>query len=161
MNVLYSLIFWAKSYNGEYTCCKELMDYWAPVPHPETYDGSGSRSFSISYGANSTSFVYVISHCDNGNSSSADLDGRTVASQHGFGTSLYDSFDSYPQSITLNGHTSWSEVDVSFHLVTVGDAPSASGHSQAPGGDFNPRPSALKLSPGWNDYRENQVQPVD
>ena len=160
VHIIYSLIFWAKDYNSEWRY-RDLMDYWAPVPDPETYDGEGSRSFSIDYPSDvQNSFVYIIAHCDNGNVASAKLDSTEVVTQHDCGTSLYEQGDIYPHDIKLYGKTTWSEVDTSFHMILVGGKPSISNVAQSPDGAFNPLPSILTLSPGWNEYHENPVQPA-
>jgi WD40 repeat protein/tetratricopeptide (TPR) repeat protein len=150
IQVVYSALMMAETYNAEYWGCPECFDVWDPSgAGPTSYTGSTWRKLDISCLGNT--HLLVLSRCYNDNSNSTYIvhDGVTVSSRSGtIGGDTDVRLNECPVSIEMGGSRNWSELDTSLHVVVVGGSISSSNHAEHPSNGGNPIPSILTIPAG-------------
>jgi hypothetical protein len=163
-SLLFSMVVLMHSYNGEWGTGSPTLEYWAPIANAGNVDGTASRTFQISYNGSTASYIFGSGHHDNGNGVRLRLDEVDIFNDMPSSpiiTYRHNAKNEFPSSVEMAISTSWSEADVSIHVLTLGGSgPTCSNVSESPGGGVtdNTCPSVLILSPGVTRYSENLPQ---
>jgi flagellar hook assembly protein FlgD len=106
-------------------------------PFSGTSNGTGNRSFNLTYSNYTNSYVSAIAMNDNSNSSYVKIDGSIVAQKINYAHNYYRRGGIYPSSVEIGSTISWSSAMPQYSMAVVCDNITATDLSQTPSGGFS------------------------